>query len=117
VLALVNTDTGEVRSWIIPDVTGPTLAKAIAEQVDVTNSNPHTDEHKGYRPLAKDFQPHSRTNHTAHQYVDRETGSTTTPAESFSSQLKRSIDRTHHHVSREHLHRYLAQHDFLRTWC
>jgi hypothetical protein len=26
--------------------------------------------------------------------------------------LKRSIDGTHHHVSREHLNRYLAEFDF-----
>jgi hypothetical protein len=26
--------------------------------------------------------------------------------------LKRSIDGTHHHVSKEHLHRYLAEFDF-----
>ena len=29
--------------------------------------------------------------------------------------MKRSIDGTHHHVSREHLPRHLAQHDFLRS--
>ena len=27
-------------------------------------------------------------------------------------QLKRSIDGTHHHVSRQHLHRYLSEFDF-----
>jgi hypothetical protein len=26
--------------------------------------------------------------------------------------LKRSIDGTHHHVSKEHLHRYLAEFDY-----
>jgi hypothetical protein len=29
--------------------------------------------------------------------------------------LKRSIDGTHHHVSREHLSRYLAEFDFRYT--
>lgn len=28
------------------------------------------------------------------------------------SQLKRSLDGTHHHVSRKHLHRYLGEFDF-----
>jgi hypothetical protein len=28
------------------------------------------------------------------------------------SQLKRSIDGTHHHISKEHLPRYLAHFDF-----
>ena len=35
VLALVNRDTGEVRSRVVPDVTAATLRKAIAEQVDM----------------------------------------------------------------------------------
>ncbi|MDP9329840.1 MAG: IS1595 family transposase, partial [Actinomycetota bacterium] len=38
VLSLVNTGTGEVRSRVVADVTGPTLRKAIAEQVDVAGS-------------------------------------------------------------------------------
>ncbi len=34
-------------------------------------------------------------------------------AEGFFSHLKRSIDGTHHHVSKEHLPRYLAHFDFM----
>ena len=32
--------------------------------------------------------------------------------EGFFSQLKRSIDGTYHHVSVQHLHRYLAEFDY-----
>jgi hypothetical protein len=39
-------------------------------------------------------------------------GATTNHAESYFAQLKRSIDGTHHAVSTEHLHRYLAEFDF-----
>jgi hypothetical protein len=35
--------------------------------------------------------------------------------EAFFSQLKRSLDGTHHRVSRKHLHRYLAEFDFRHT--
>ena len=38
-------------------------------------------------------------------------------AEGYFSQLKRSIDGTHHHVSTEHLQRYLTQFDFLYSHC
>jgi hypothetical protein len=38
-------------------------------------------------------------------------------AEGYFSQLKRNIDGTHHHVSREHLQRYLAQFDYLYSTC
>jgi hypothetical protein len=41
----------------------------------------------------------------------------TIQAEAFFSQLKRSLDGTHHSVSREHLHRYLAEFDFRYTTC
>jgi len=43
VLSLVNKETGEVRSRVIPDITGAPLQKAIAEQVDMANSVLHTD--------------------------------------------------------------------------
>ncbi len=45
------------------------------------------------------------------------TGTSTNLAEGFFSQLKRSIDGTHHHVSSEHLERYLAQYGFMYTYC
>ena len=41
----------------------------------------------------------------------------TNPAEGYFSQLKRSLDGTHHHVSVEHLERYLAEFDFMYSWC
>jgi transposase-like protein len=114
VLALVNTDTGEVRSQVVPDVTGATLSKLIHEQVDVPSSVLHTDEWKGYRPVGQEFLAHHRTNHSVKQYVGK-TGGTTNPAEGYFSQLKRSLDGTHHAVSVEHLPRYLAEFDFRHT--
>jgi hypothetical protein len=38
-------------------------------------------------------------------------------AEGYISQLKRSIDGTHYHVSKVHMNRYLAQFDFLYSLC
>ena len=51
-------------------------------------------------------------NHSADEYLDYRTGATTNKAENFFAQLKRSLDGTHHHVSREHLGRYLAEFDY-----
>ena len=39
----------------------------------------------------------------------------TNTAEGYFSQLKRSIDGTHHHVSERHLDRYLAEFDYRYT--
>lgn len=111
VLSLVNTTTGEVRSRVVPDVSGATLRKVIAEQVDMAESHLHTDSWKGYLPLAGEFASHQTVDHSAGEYVRRD-GVTTNAAESYFSQLKRSIDGTHHHVSVEHLPRYLAEFDY-----
>ncbi len=50
-------------------------------------------------------------NHSEDEYVNRE-GYSTNQVEGFFSQLKRSLDGTHHHVSVQHLPRYLAEFDF-----
>ncbi|MFL6240062.1 MAG: IS1595 family transposase [Actinomycetes bacterium] len=116
VLALVDRESGEVRSRVVPDVTGPTLRKAIAEHVDMANTDLQTDAHQSYVSIASEFRSHKSVNHDRGEYVAKD-GTSTNPAESYFSQLKRSIDGTHHHVSKEHLARYLAQFDFMRTWC
>ena len=115
VLTLVEKATGEVRSQVIPDVTGATLSKAIAEQADMPNTVLHTDEHQGYKVLARQLGGHKTVNHAADEYVRYERKGytvTTNQAENYFSQLKRSIDGTHHSVSATHLHRYLGEFDF-----
>ncbi len=55
-------------------------------------------------------------NHSVEEYArhDRLTGrlATTNTAEGFFGSTKRSIDGTHHHVSRKHLPLYLAELDY-----
>ena len=55
-------------------------------------------------------------NHGEEEYVGP-MGQTTNQAENFFSQLKRSIDGTHHRVSVEHLPRYLIEFDFRYSTC
>lgn len=112
VLSLIDATTGEVRSRVVTDVAGPTLRKAIAQEVDMAESHLWTDEGPSYRHLSSEFLSHSKVNHSKSQYVNFATGASTNKAENFFSQLKRSIDGTYHHVSREHLGRYLADFDF-----
>jgi transposase-like protein len=110
VLSLINTTTGEVRSRVVPNVTGAVLRKVIATQVDMAGSTLHTDAGSWYLGLGQEFIRHESVNHEAGEYVRGDV--TTNQAEGFFSQLKRSIDGTHHHVSVEHLPRYLAEFDF-----
>lgn len=115
VFSLINYETREVRSRVIPDVSGATLLAAIQENVDTSNTMLHTDSAKAYTTAAPHMQRHETVNHAAGEYV--RDGVSTNLAEGYFSQLKRSIDGTHHHVSTEHLARYLAQFDFLYTHC
>ncbi len=116
VLSLVNAETGEIHSRVITRVDGSNIRKVIAEQVDMANSTLWTDEGSWYGPIGREFASHASVNHNENQYVGRG-GASTNKLESFFSQLKRSIDGTHHRVSREHLHRYLGEFDFRYATC
>jgi transposase-like protein len=116
VVSLVNKETGEARSHVVANVTGQTLRRVIEEQVDMPGSSLWTDELQAYKPLGKDFKEHLTVNHFRGKYVGSR-GESTNLAEGFFAQLKRSIDGTHHHVSREHLHRYVGEFDFRYSTC
>jgi transposase-like protein len=116
IFALVSRQTGEVRSQAVPNVRGDNLRKVIERHVDAPRTHLHTDSGLHYRELAKPFAMHSTVDHSAGEYVSPG-GTTTNRAETYFSQLKRSLDGTHHHVSVEHLHRYLAEFDYRYTTC
>jgi transposase-like protein len=115
VLSLVDRETGEVRSQVVPNVRGKTLRAAIESQVDLARTVLHTDTATQYIKIGWDAAGHETVNHVMSEYV--RDGVTTNHAEGFFSQLKRSLDGTHHHVSVEHLHRYLAEFDFRYSTC
>ena len=74
-----------------------------------------TDQHGGYLQIGREFQAHESVDHSKAEYVRN--GVSTNRAEGYFSQLKRSIDGTHHWVSKAHLQRYLAEHDFRYSTC
>lgn len=113
VFSLIDADTGQARSRVLPRVDGSNLRKAIAEQVDPPNTVLHTDRGAAYSVVARELAGHFAVDHKHGEYVRGDVS--TNKAENFFSQLKRSIDGTHHHVSSEHLHRYLAEFDFRYT--
>jgi transposase-like protein len=116
VFALVDFETREVRSIAVPNVNGDTLREHIEAEVEMGRTMLHTDEARAYRAVGPDMRGHETVTHSHGQYVNQ-AGATTNPVEGFFSQLKRSIDGTHHHVSVEHLDRYLANFDFMYTYC
>jgi hypothetical protein len=69
-----------------------------------------TDGSPVYTAPGQVFASHETVNHSEGEYVRGDAHSNT--VENYFSQLKRSIDGTHHHVSHRHLDRYLAEFDF-----
>jgi hypothetical protein len=68
-----------------------------------------------YDQVGREFQAHESVNHHAGEYVR---GSVSiNKAENFFSQLKRSLDGTHHRVSPEHMHRYVAEFGYRCEMC
>lgn len=110
VVALVSRETGEVVTKVVPNVTGENLAAAMRGEVDSERVVLHTDEGAHYKRLPLREGQHFTVNHSAGEYVRGDVS--TNQAENFFSQLKRSIDGTHHHVSVPHLERYLAEFGF-----
>ena len=88
VLALVDTETGEVRSRVIPNVTGQTLKNAVQAQVH-RSSTLMTDENPAYIEATRNLEGHVTVNHAKGIY-SRDGGKiTSNAAEGYFSQLKR----------------------------
>jgi len=110
VLALISKESGEARTRVITDVTGATLRKAIAQDVDLPSSVLHSDGHKGYRAIGREMAGHEFVDHGSYEYVRGHVSKNM--AESFFAQFKRSVDGTFHNVSRHHLGRYADEFAF-----
>jgi len=117
VVSLVNLDMAkkEVRSQVVPDTSAHTLRKVLTEQVVIPEISLFTDDAYVYRKIGREAVRHVAVNHSEGEYVRK--GAGTNAAENYFSQLKRSLDGTHHQVSPKHLHRYLAEFDYRLTTC
>ena len=73
-------------------------------------SNLMTDDAGQYRLLGPEFARHEVLNHKAEEYVRGDAHTNT--IEGYFSILKRGITGTYHHVSEQHLKRYLGEFDF-----
>lgn len=109
VVALVERD-GRVRSQHMPEVTSKNLRAALHAQVD-KGSYLMTDDAAVYVPVGKTFAGHGTVNHSIEEYVRGGFWHTNT-VEGYFAILKRGITGTYHHVSQQHLKRYLAEFDF-----
>ena len=102
---------GEIRRRIVADVTAASLKGAIREEVD-RRSRIVTDEFAAYRGFGKEYAGgHDTVSHSTKECVRGDVHTNT--AESSHALVKRGIVGIYHNVSREYLHRYLWQFDFM----
>jgi transposase-like protein len=103
---------GRVRTRPVPDVTGKTLKAIIRENVD-KSARIMTDENKAYHGIGKEFDGgHETVCHSRGEYVRLGTDVHSNTVEAYFSIVRRGLDGIYHSVSKEHLHRYLAEFSF-----
>jgi transposase-like protein len=100
---------GRVRSQHVEKVTGANLKPIIKAQLH-RDTHVMTDEGGQYKDLGLSFASHGTVRHGAGEYVRGNVYTNT--VEGYFSILKRGITGTFHHVSQQHLKRYLAEFDF-----
>jgi len=103
---------GDVRSYHVKRVTGATLKPILNWNIEYgarVMTDAGTVLHGAIHP-----RRHDQVNHSNQEYGRYEGGVciTTNSVEGFFSLLKRGINGTFHHVSAQHLHRYLSEFDF-----
>ena len=109
VIAMVERG-GQVRSFHVPDVTGKTLKNAIRDNVD-RRARIMTDEATQYQGIGSEFKGgHETVKHSAGEYVRGDVSTNT--VEGYFSIVKRGLNGIYHSVSKQHLHRYLAEYEF-----
>ena len=108
VLALVERG-GKVRSYHVPEVTAVTLKPIVVDAI-AKDSHFRTDESSVYWSIGEGFASHRTVTHSINEYVRGDAHTNT--VEGYFSIFKRGINGVYHHVSQEHLKRYLCEFDF-----
>jgi transposase-like protein len=106
VFALVERG-GSVRSHHVPSVSAKTLRPIIRAQLAEASRLMSDD---GSSRVGREFPRHEAVNHSINEYVRGDVHTNT--IEGYFSIMKRGITGVYHHVSPQHLKRYLAEFDF-----
>src|SRR5216684_617155 len=105
---------GRARSQVVPKVSGDVLGRLLKQHV-AESAHLNTHEAPVYKKPGKSFASHDVVNHSQEEYARHDVSgrlATTSTAEGFFGNSKRSIDGTRHQVSAKHLPLYLAELDF-----
>jgi transposase-like protein len=108
VFALVERG-GKVHSYHVPEVTAATLRPIIVDAI-AKDSHFRTDESGVYWSVGEQFASHQTVIHSLGEYVRGDAHTNT--IEGYFSILKRGVYGVYHHMSQDHLKRYLCEFDF-----
>jgi transposase-like protein len=108
VVSLVERN-GKKRSFHVANVSAKTVTPILRAQV-AKKARLMTDETSVYNQAGKEFASHEKVNHSAGEYARGDV--TTNTVESSFAILKRGLYGTFHHVSEQHLQRYVTEFDF-----
>jgi transposase-like protein len=111
VFAAVERD-GNIHRRVVPRITGDTIREAMKSHVDPL-ARLMTDEAHLYKAIDKEcfIGGHETVCHSSHEYARGDVNTNT--AESSFALVKRGIYGVYHNVSKEYLHRYIWQFDFM----
>ena len=98
---------GDVMAKAVENTKASTVMSVMREHVRI-GANLMTDEYRSYGNAKYVGYKHETVRHGAKEYVRGKVHTNT--IEGFWSQLKRSMDGTHHSVSAKHLQKYLNEH-------
>lgn len=110
VMALVDPAAGNVRAFHVKDANAKAAREILVANAD-RKSTLVTDEHKIYKKVGREFAAHERVFHKHGWYVTKG-GFTTNNVENFFGIFKRGVYGTFHHISEQHLQRYLHEFSF-----
>ena len=101
---------GGVVPFVVSKADAETAENLLAVTTDKDSAKVHTDEYGAYHGLKDKGYQHDTVNHGKEEWVRGDVH--TNGIEGFWSQMKRSIDGTHHHVSAKHLQKYADEFAF-----
>jgi transposase-like protein len=114
ILGMVERETGQVKAIKVESAKTYDLQDAIYETVK-EGSDIVTDSYAGYDCLGWNYK-HSSVNHSAGEYVKTDAKTSykihTNTIEGYWSLVKRTINGTHHWISKKHTQSYLSEMEF-----
>lgn len=112
VLALVDRETGQARSFVVDNVRTSTIIPILRENI-AKEARLMTDDHPLYKGMARYVVAHGIVKHAIGEYVSKKYPlKHTNTIEGFFSVFKRGMKGVYQHCAHNHLHRYLAEFDF-----